>query len=933
VTKLRREERVLTAAEDDSRGPRRRLRELPDDAPWHALSTEEVLRAFGVAAHGLSADEATARGEVFGLNRLPEAPRRSALVRLVAQFRNILIYVLLAAAVLTVLLGHISDAMVILAVVFVNAGIGFLQEGRAENALDSIRKIVALNVSVLRDGRRVTQSADSLVPGDVVVIEAGDRVPADLRLLRARHLTIDEALLTGESSAVEKAASPVGEGAALGDRLSMAYSGTFVATGQGSGVVVATGAATELGRIGQLLHAVEPLRTPLTRQLDHFGTRLTILILVVSVAIFAFAVGLRGYTLVDAFLMVVGLAVAAIPEGLPATLTIALAIGVRRMASRHAIVRRLPAVETLGSVSVICSDKTGTLTQNEMTVRDIAMADSDIAVTGLGYAPHGAFAVGDLEFDVSADLPLRQFALAALLCNDADLRLEGTDWRIAGDAMEAALVTLAMKAAWEPDVARRQYPRDDEIPFDAQHRFMATLHHDHVGDAFILIKGAPERVLAMCSMERRRDGDAAIDREAWAQKAHRLAERGERLLALAYKAVPADTRSLSFADVDGDAVLLGLAGLLDPPREEAIEAVADCRAAGIRVVMITGDHAATAQAIARQLGIGHSAKVLTGVDLDGFDDGQLRAAAAEADVFARTTPEHKLRLVTALQSEGRVVAMTGDGVNDAPALKRADVGVAMGRKGTEAAKEAAEIVLANDDFASIVAAVREGRTVYDNLMKVIGWTLPTNGGEALCILAALVLGFALPMTPIQILWINMVTAATLGLTLAFERTEPGTMQKPPRDALQPIMTGRLVWRIGFVSVLFLGGAFGIFFWAQARGLPLETGRTLVVNTLVVMEIAYLFSVRFTHGTSLTLRGVAGTPAVLVAVTVVVALQLVFTYAPPLQRVFETRSVTPAQGALVVLVGCTLLFLVEIEKRVFAPGRRRAALRSDDALHS
>jgi len=887
---------------------------------WHAVPAAEALDTLGVEASGLSESAAAERLARFGPNRLPRAAGRGPLKRLLLQFHNLLIYVLLAAAGLSLLLEHGVDAAVILGVVIVNAVIGFVQEGRAERALEAIRGMIDPRASVLRDGRRTTIPADRIVPGDVVLVEAGDRIPADLRLLRARNLKIEEAVLTGESMAVEKSGDPVSEDAPLGDRTSMAFSGTFVAAGQGTGVAVATGPESELGRISAMVGGIETLKTPLIRQMDGFARQLTIVILGVSVLAFLFAAFARAYPLDDAFMTVVGLAVAAIPEGLPAIMTIALAIGVQRMAARNAIIRRLPAVETLGSVSVICSDKTGTLTRNEMTATALVTTDGECEVTGAGYAPAGAFRTLGTDIDPAEHGAVVALVRAGLLCNDADIRQSDGGWMVIGDPMEGALVTLAAKAGLDPDLTRRQLPRRDEIPFDAQHRFMATLNHGHEDEAHIYVKGAPERVLAMCGHERASDGDRPINLEAWRSRADELAARGQRVLALAVKPARHEQQFLTFSDVEAGASLLGFVGFIDPPREEAVAAVAECRSAGIRVVMITGDHAVTAREIARQVGIAEDPKVRTGVDLDGLDMAQLEQAVRDTSVFARTTPEHKLRLVEALQANRATVAMTGDGVNDAPALKRADVGIAMGRKGTEAAKEAAEMVLADDNFASIVAAVREGRTVYDNLMKVIAWTLPTNGGEAMTILAAIALGLALPITPVQILWINMITAVALGLTLAFEPTEPGTMARRPRLPDMPILTAGLVWRVVFVSVLFVIGAFGMFFWSDARGLPVEESRTLVVNTLVVMEIFYLFSIRFVHGTALTWRGVLGTPAVLIGVGTVTLAQFAFTYLPFMQAVFETRSVVFLDGLAVVGVGVALLVIVEIEKRLRASWR-------------
>jgi magnesium-transporting ATPase (P-type) len=883
--------------------------------PWHAVPVEEALLALATGDDGLDGQEASRRLAGHGRNRLPVAKPRGAFRRFLAQFDNLLIYVLLASAAITLTLGHGTDAAVIAAVVLLNAAIGFVQEGRAERALSAIRGMLAPHASVMRGGHRLTVEAETLVPGDLVLLDPGDRVPADLRFLRTRNLRIEEAALTGESVPVDKSPAPVGAEAPLGDRSSVAFSGTLVAAGRGAGVVVATGADTEIGRVSALVGAVETLRTPLLRQMDGFARRLTFVVLGLSAAIFAFAVLARDYAAEDAFLVVVGIAVAAIPEGLPAVMTIALAIGVRRMAARNAIVRRLPAVETLGSVAIICTDKTGTLTRNEMTVAAAVTSAATFAVSGEGYDPSGAVQHGEEEIDPAKHPVLGELARAALLCNDAALRRSDAGWVVDGDPMEGALVAFANKVGFDTQTLRPQLPRSDEIPFDAQHRFMATLHHDHAVGAFLCLKGAPEQVLAMSGRQRGPAGDEPLDPVAWRERVEALAALGQRVLAVATKPMPPETRELAFADAESGLTLLGLLGLIDPPREEAVAAVRDCQAAGIRVKMITGDHAATAVAIARQLGIENPHAVATGAELDGLDDAALRRAARDTDVFARTAPEHKLRLVEALQADGAVLAMTGDGVNDAPALKRADIGVAMGRKGTEAAKEAAEMVLADDNFASIVAAVREGRTVYDNLKKVIAWTLPTNGGEALTIIGAILIGLTLPITAVQILWINMVTAVALGLTLAFEPSEPGAMHRPPRATDEPLLSGFVIWRIIFVSILFVIGTFGMFFWAESRGLSLEEARTLVVNTIVVMEIFYLFSVRFQHGPSLTWSGVLGTPAVLIGVGLVILLQLAFTYAPPLQALFDTRPVGLSDGVAVVGAGVILLAVLEFEKLI------------------
>ena len=880
---------------------------------WHARSAHYVVPALETGQDGLGDEEARRRLKRYGPNRLPSPRRQRPILRFLAQFNNVLIYVLLGAAIVTALLGHWIDAQVILAVVLVNAVIGFLQEGKAENALEAIRDMLAPKASVIRGGQRKTVPGGELVPGDMVLLEAGDRAPADIRLIDVQSLKIDEAVLTGESVPVEKATLPVDEAAPPGDRTSMAFSGTLATYGQGKGVVVATGGQTEIGRISGMLSEVTTLQTPLLRQMDAFAQWLTGAILALAAFILAFGLLIRDYGFTEVFMAVVGLSVAAIPEGLPAVMTITLAIGVQGMARRNAIVRRLPAIETLGSVSVICSDKTGTLTRNEMTVVSIVTADHVFAVSGVGCGPRGGFSLYGREAEVKDHPLLAEMTRAALLCSDASLHDVNGQWTVEGDPMEGALLVVARKAGLDLDMEAKSYPRTDVIPFDAVHRFMATLHHGHTGDGFIYLKGAPERVLKMCARQRGGDGDVALDREYWNSQAEEIAACGQRVLAVATKTTDTSHTVLEFDDVENGLIFLGLFGFIDPPREEAVVAVAECQAAGIRVKMITGDHAGTAMAVARQLGMEDSGAVLTGRDLDSLNDETLRLRIRDTAVFARTSPEHKLRLVTALQAEGAVVAMTGDGVNDAPALKRADIGIAMGRKGSEAAKEASEMVLADDNFATIVAAVRAGRTVYDNLKKAILFILPTSGGEALVLIAAILIGATLPITPLQILWVNTVTAVTLALALAFEPAESDIMRRPPRAAGEPILSGFLIWRIFFVSILFLGTIVGKFMLAQAQGASVEEARTIVANTLVVLEIFYLFSVRYLKAPSITWRGVLGTRAVLIAVGAVTALQFMFTYAPFMESFFDTRPLSLAQGVEIVAVGVAILLVLEFEK--------------------
>ncbi len=889
----------------------------PSRPSWHDIPFQDALSAFNSNRElGLSTSVIETQRTRYGLNRLPDAARNGPVLRLLRQFHNVLIYVLMAAAATTAALEHWVDAGVIIAVILVNAIIGFVQEGKAEEALSAIRNMLAPKATVLREGRRTTIPGEEVVPGDIIILEAGDRVAADLRLLEARGLKIQEAALTGESVAVDKSTEPVDILASLGDRQCLAYSGTMVAAGHGKGVAVATGVATEIGRVSGLIRHVQSTDTPLIRQMAVFAKWLTIFILAASTAILTLGLTLGDYGFRELFMAVVGLSVAAIPEGLPAILTVTLAIGVQGMAQRNAIVRRLPAIEALGSVSVICSDKTGTLTKNEMSVTSVATAARRFDVSGTGYTPVGGFSVHGQSI-LPQDFPLlTELARGALLCSEADLVRSDEHWAVVGDPMEGALLTLACKAGLDPDFERRATPRTDAIPFDAQHRFMASLHHNHEGQAAIYVKGAPERLLDMCTHQHGENGQVdAIDLAYWQDQAQVIAEEGKRVLAIAMKATHTDHQALRFDDVERSLTLLGLVGLIDPPREEAIAAVAECQAAGIRVKMITGDHAGTAQAIARQLGLENTQSVLRGTDIDTLDNSALRGRAASVDVFARTSPEHKLRLVRALQDSGAVVAMTGDGVNDAPALKRADIGIAMGRGGTEAAKEAAEIVLADDNFATIAAAVKAGRTVYDNLKKAIIFLLPVNGGESLSLIIAILLGVTLPITPVQILWVNMVSSVVLAMTLAFEPAEAGVMKRAPRWRDAPILSAFVVWRVAFVSILFCAGIFGKFALAQAQGASLEVARTVAVNTLVVMEIFYLFSVRYLNNPSITLQGAVGTKPVLIAISVVTALQFLFTYAPFMETFFDTRPLSLIEGLQVVAVGIGLLLILELEKRI------------------
>ncbi len=881
----------------------------------HSQPLEQCLQATESTRSGLSETEAARRLDIHGPNQLPQASPVSPVRRFLSQFNHILIHVLLVAALVTAVLSHWVDTGVIVAIVLVNAIIGYVQEGKAEAALSAIRSLLAPRANVIRDGHRLNIDAATLVMGDIVILEAGDRVPADLRLIEVRDMRVDEAILTGESVPVDKSLSQATEHSALGERVCMLFSGTMIATGIARGVVVATGRDTEIGKISGLLQSVETLATPLVRQMNIFARWLTVFILLVAAGllVFGFVVGHLPFS--DLFMVVVGLSVAAIPEGLPAVLTITLAVGVQAMAGRNAIIRRLPAIETIGSVSVVCTDKTGTLTRNEMAVTRVVLSDTVLHVDGEGYSPTGAI-FDSHEQKIAPNSLLINMAWTASLCNDAELRNTEQGWQVEGDPMEGALLAFAAKVLTEGSASRSRWERLDVVPFDPVHRYMAVLCRSSTGKRATFVKGAPEAVFAMCHHQKNsNDDEVSVDEAYWLEAIEALAAGGHRVIALAANFESSNQEDLQEHHLHGKLTLLGLVGLMDPPRQEVIAALAECQSAGISVKMITGDHAATARAIAEQIGLPNWQHVLTGADLDRLDAADFSEEVARVDVFARTSPAHKLKLVGALQSRGLIVAMTGDGVNDAPALKRADIGVAMGLKGSEAAKESAELVLADDNFASIVAAIREGRTVYDNIKKVISWTLPTNAGEALTIIAALLAGLALPITAVQILWINLITAGTLGIALAFEPAEVGTMRRPPRARDAPLLTAELIWHIVLVSTLFLVAVFAVYTYAVDKGYSIELARTMSMNTLVVLEIFHLFFIRNIHSTSLSLVAVRGTPVVWGCVLVVVAAQFAITYVPTLQWVFGTQPVSLADGMIIVAVGILFFMLVEAEKQM------------------
>ena len=886
----------------------------------HHLSASEALRALGADPdRGLAAAEAERRLHRYGPNVLPRVERRGPLARLLLQFHHPLIYTLLVAAAITYALGHTVDASVIVGVVLANAAIGFVQEARAERALDALASMISVEATVVRDGTARTVPSTAVVPGDLVMLAPGEKVSADLRLLRTRALQVDESALTGESVPVTKAAGVLPEETLLGDRSNMAYSGTLVTAGEGAGAVVATGAGTELGDIHRLVGATTQTVTPLTRKLAGFSRQLTVLILGLAAVTFGIGVA-QGEGVPDMLVAAVALAVGAIPEGLPAAVTITLAVGVARMARRGAIVRRLPAVETLGSTTVICTDKTGTLTENAMTVQAVLAGGRQYEVRGVGYGPDGEIAL-DGSPVVAADHPaLLRCLTAGLLCGDGDAVRRDGSWEAVGDPTEAALVVAARKAGLERERALWESPRSGVVPFESERRFMATVHDG--GTAYV--KGAVERVLAMCDRAVGPAGDQVpLDAEEVLATADTMGARGQRVIAFAHGEVSSDD---DLAEPRGFA-FAGLEGMTDPPRTDAAAAVKACQEAGVAVKMITGDHAATAAAVARSVGL-PGTRIVTGREIADASDEELADLGRAASVFARVSAEQKLRLVRALQSRGEIVAMTGDGVNDAPALRQADIGVAMGLGGTEVAREAADIVLADDDFATIKAAVEEGRHTFDNLQKFIAWTLPTNVGLGLLIVVAVLAAVTLPVLPVQVLWVNMTTAVLLGLTLAFERVEPGVMRRPPRRPSEPLLTRGLSIRVLLVSALLLAASFGLFEFERRHGASPGEARTVAMNVFVAVQIFYLFTCRSLTASARRL-GVFSNRWLLAGVGLTVALQLLLTYWPPMHTLFHTAPIDAADWLRVVLVGVAVWVLVEGEKAL----RRRGIKLPGEALGS
>ncbi|MBE9179983.1 HAD-IC family P-type ATPase [Oculatella sp. LEGE 06141] len=893
---------------------------------WHNLSIQDVIQHLGTSLDaGLTQAEVEQRQKQYGPNQLQAKVGRSPVVRFLLQFNQPLLYILLIAGAVKAFLDDWVSAWVIWGVTLINAIIGFVQESKAESAIAALASSVQTDTTIRRENRKIQVPSSELVPGDVVLLVSGDKVPADLRLVEVHNLQINESALTGESVAVEKRTKTLEADAPLAERINMAYAGSFVTSGQARGVVIATGTATETGRISQLMEEQTNLTTPLTRKFDKFSRSLLYIIL--GVAALTFAVGLgRGQSWVDMFEAAVALAVSAIPEGLPAVVTVTLAIGVSRMARRHAIVRKLPAVETLGGATVICSDKTGTLTENQMTVQEIDVGDRRYSVTGVGYEPSGEFQLENQTIQVEHHPALRECLLAGVLCNDSHVESAEGEWRILGDPTEGALIVAAEKAGFNQPQLEEKMPRIDLIPFESEYQYMATLHDtsaaDRTAQRSIYVKGSVEALMNYCRERLDEQGQAVpLTPESVHRSAEAMAERGLRVLALAKKDAAAAQNTIAPEDLT-DLVFLGLQGMIDPPREEAIRAVHACKTAGIQVKMITGDHAVTAAAIASQMGLGHDHEVvaLTGKQLGEMDQRQLANAVEDGTVFARVAPEQKLRLVEALQAKGEVVAMTGDGVNDAPALKQADIGIAMGKAGTEVAKEAADMVLTDDNFASIEAAVEEGRTVFRNLLKAIAFILPVNGGESMTILISVLLARDLPILALQVLWLNMVNSIAMTVPLAFEPKSRRVMEQTPRHPNQPLLSSNLLKRIGIISLFNWILIFGMFEWVESDTAEnINLARTMAIQALVAGRIFYLLSIS-QLGVSLVekLRGRVETwtaaPAIGFGIVATILLQVIFSQWSVMNRLFATAPLSLEQWLICLAAGLPMILVAAFVNR-------------------
>ncbi|MBD2255089.1 cation-translocating P-type ATPase [Nostoc parmelioides] len=895
------------------------VKEIIQSHQWHNLSASKVAQYLDANLDtGLTSNQVAKRQESFGANELKGKQGTSPIVRFLLQFNQPLLYILLIAGAIKALIGQWVNAWVIWGVTLINAIIGFVQESKAESAIAALASSVQTNATIFRNGQKVQVPSQQLVPGDLVLLTSGDKVPADLRLIQSRNLQVNESALTGESVAIEKNTEPVDADAVLAERSNMAYAGSFVTFGTAKGVVVAIGEATETGRISQLMEQGTSLKTPLTRKFDKFSR--TLLYIILGIAALTFAVGLGyGNSWASMFEAAVAFAVSAIPEGLPAVVTVTLAIGVSRMAKRHAIVRKLPAVETLGGATVICSDKTGTLTENQMTVQVIYAGDEYYTVTGTGYIPGGEILLDEQPVDWRSSPVLAECLQAGLLCNDSHLEQKEGEWQVIGDPTEGALIVVANKVGLTSNNLEAEMPRLDVIPFESEFQYMATLHEGGSGEnsakvRTIYIKGSVEAIVQRCQQMLDAGGNlVSVDAQTLHQEVETMAHQGLRVLAFARKTVSVSQHSLDHADIDKDLVFLGLQGMIDPPRAEAIAAVAACQNAGIEVKMITGDHAATAQAIAQRMGFKQNGEVLafTGAQLAQMSQTQLATAIEDGSVFARVAPEQKLRLVDALQSKGEVVAMTGDGVNDAPALRQADIGIAMGGAGTEVAKEAADMILTDDNFASIEAAVEEGRTVYRNLLKAIAFILPVNGGESMTILISVLLARELPILSLQVLWLNMVNSIAMTVPLAFEPRSQRVMQLPPRSPREPLLSKSLVKRIFAISIFNWILIFGVFEWIKQSTGNIDLARTMAIQALVSGRIFYLLSISQLGIAAINfLRGVrqklSDISAIAIGIVTTIILQIIFSQWSLMNQLFATAPLNLTQWLTCLLVGLPMI---------------------------
>lgn len=870
---------------------------------WCGIPAEDIFSLFTSDQDGLSNEEASIRLARDGYNEVSARKEHGPVYRFLKQFASPLIYLLLIAAIITLFLEKYADAVVIALVVLANAIIGFIQEGKAQHALESLSKLLVPEARVLRDGVSMVLPSRELVVGDVVLLEAGDRVPADLRLFYVKNLRADESILTGESVPVEKNTATITTGCvSFGDQKNVSFAGTLISQGQGRGIVVATGNDTQIGRISEFIRESKEISTPLLRKMAHLSVILSVVIVVIAALTFAIGL-LQGYDTIEVFMASVSLAVAAIPEGLPAVITISMAIGVNRMAARNTIIRTVPAVETLGSATVICTDKTGTLTRNQMTVTQVYAAGKFYTVTGAGYSHDGDFLLDGVKKDPLEDKALVETLRAGVLCNDASFK--GMD-NIDGDPTEGALLVSGLKAG------KFYLPRKDVVPFEPEQRFMATLHEREDGSKVIYVKGSPEKLLQMCISQFDGHSLGPIDQEGVMMAAEQMASEALRVLAMAYREVPEDVKSIEAEDI-GDLVFVGLQGMMDPPRDEVMESIAKCKTAGIRVIMITGDHLKTAYAIAKKIGI-ETEGALSGRDMETMSDEHLSERLDSVSVFARTSPEDKLRIVKLLQKKEEVVAVTGDGINDAPALKTADIGIAMGKTGTEVAKEASDMVLADDHFSSIVAAIEEGRDVYSKIQKIILWTLPTNGGQGLSIVFAVLLGMTLPLVPLQILWLNTVTAIGLGVPITMEPKERGILRRPPRPPKESILVPLIKRRIVFVSLLIVAGAYLTFFLKLGTDGNLDAARTVALNTIVFFQIFYLFNSKSMY--DYVYRDLLSNKFMLLGIGIVILLQLLISYNATLNSIFSTAPLLAVDWLMIIVVSSTVFFLIEFEKYLY-----------------